>query len=151
MSASKRVERVLVDSNIFLRILVKEDKRMFEDCQTFFTRLEEGTISAYTPTIIIAEVSFVLASWYKFTKVRILSAAEGIVTSSGLEVVDDVRLPHALELYKTHSVKLIDCILASSKRLEESATALLSYDQDFDKIGVRRVEPGDLLKKFSKK
>lgn len=145
MSASKVVEKVLVDTNIFLRILVKENERMFKDCQAFFNRVQKGTIAAYIPTVVVAETSFVLSSHYNYKKENIIKAVEGIVISSGLEIFDDLRLSHALELYKVHNVKLIDCLLASSVRLKNSNAAILSYDRDFDKLGVRRVEPKDLI------
>lgn len=145
MSASKSIARVLVDTNIFLRIFVRENERMFKDCREFFSRVEEGTIAAYIPTVVVAETSFVLSSHYNYKKENIIKAVEGIVISSGLEIFDDLRLPQALELYKVHNVKLIDCLLASSARLKNSNAAILSYDSDFDKLGVRRVEPKDLI------
>jgi predicted nucleic-acid-binding protein len=145
MNVSKRVAQVLVDTNIFLRTLIKEDARIFKDCQAFFNGVQEKIIVAYIPTVVVAEVSFVLSSHYKLKKQNIINAIEGIVNSSCLEIIDDLRLPYAVELYKTHNVKLIDCMLASSSRLENSNVAVLSYDRDFDKLGVRRVEPKDII------
>ena len=114
MSVSKRVTQVLLDTNIFLRILIKENPQMFEDCQGIFTRIQSGIIKAYIPTVVVAEVAFVLSSHYKFNKQRIVNTVDGIVNASGLEVIDDLRLPYAVELYKSRNVKLIDCLLASS-------------------------------------
>lgn len=145
MSASKPISRVLVDTNIFLRILVKEDDRMFKDCQEFFSLVQKGNISAYIPTVVVAEVLFVLLSHYKYKRQNIVKAIEGIGISSGLEIFDDLQFPQALELYKTHNVKFIDCLLASSARMENPDVAILSYDRDFDKLGIRRIEPKHIL------
>jgi hypothetical protein len=51
----------------------------------------------------------------------------------------------ATELFQTHNVKFIDCLLASSKRVQENKAAVFSYDRDFDKLGVPRVESKDIL------
>lgn len=134
-----------MDTNIFLRILVREDDRIFKECQEFFSRVQNGNIAAYIPTIVVAEVSFVLSSHYKYKRQNIVKAIEGIGISSGIEIFDDLRLPQALELYKIHNVKFIDCLLASSARMENPNVAILSYDREFDKLGVRRLEPKDIL------
>ena len=51
----------------------------------------------------------------------------------------------AIELFEMYSVKFIDCLLASSKLVQKGDAVILSYDRDFDKLGVRRVEPKDIL------
>lgn len=124
---------------------------MFSDCHAFFEAVKKESVDAYIPTLVVAEVAFVLSSHYKVPKSKVLQMLESMGSSSGLEILDDLQLPAGIELYKTYHVKLIDCFLASSRRIQEKKASVLSYDRDFDKLGVRRVEPHDLLGKFSKK
>ncbi|KKU80911.1 MAG: hypothetical protein UY08_C0006G0007 [Candidatus Gottesmanbacteria bacterium GW2011_GWA1_47_8] len=147
MSAPKRAAYVLVDANVFLRIFVRENETMFADCHSFFQAIKSGSIDAYIPTVIAAEVSFVLSSHYKLSKPAILQALESMGASSGLKILDDLQMSLGIALYKSHTVKLIDCLLASSKRIQEGNAVILSYDRDFDKLGIRRLEPRDILKR----
>lgn len=146
MSASNQPRYVLVDANIFLRIFVRENETMFAHCHAFFQRVKSGTIDAYIPTLVIAEVAFVLSSHYKVSKQTILQALGSMGAASGLEVIDDLDSSMGIEIYKEHNVKLIDCFLASSRRVQEGRASILSYDLEFDKLGVKRTEPKDLLK-----
>ena len=147
MSASRRVTHVLVDANVFLRIFIKENESSFRHCQAFFEAVKTGHIAAYIPTLVVAEVSFVLSSHYKLSKPAILQALASMGVSSGLAMIDDLQASLGVMLYKTHNVKLIDCLLASSKRVQSGKASILSYDRDFDKLGIRRAEPEDLFKK----
>src|SRR3989344_5202766 len=110
MSASRRVTHVLVDSNVFLRIFIKENESSFRHCQAFFEAVKTGHIAAYIPTLVVAEVSFVLSSHYKLSKPAILQALASMGVSSGLAMIDDLQASLGVMLYKTNNVKLIDCL-----------------------------------------
>ena len=59
--------------------------------------------------------------------------------------LEDVSLPVAVDYFERYQIKFIDCLLASSRRIQEERAAIVSYNRDFDKPGVRRVEPRYLL------
>lgn len=135
----------LIDSNIFLRFLVRDDERMWKDCVGFFQAIEHGQVNAYIPTVIAAEIQFVLFSFYGFERSRIVDALKRIATMPNLRIHDDLVLPQAIFLYEKKNVKFIDCFLASSDRVQKGDATIISYDRDFDKLGIKRVEPKELL------
>ena len=141
----------LIDSNIFLRVFVRDDEQKRKDSMRVFRAIVEKKIKAYIPTLVAAEVNFVLASFYKFEKSRVIEATKSLVSVSNLKIVEDLSVARATQLYEAHAIKFTDCLLASSMLLQTDQAAILSYDRDFDKLGVRRVEPRGLLKKFLKK
>lgn len=151
MNGHKGRSPYFVDSNIFLRVFVRDEERTWQDCVDVLKAIRERRIVAYIPVVVAAEVQFVLASFYGFQKRQILDAIKSLTAIPNLQFHDDCSLPLAIELFETHNVKFIDSLLASSKRIQEGNAAILSYDRDFDKLGVRRVEPRDLLKKSLKK
>ncbi len=141
----------LIDSNIFLRVIVRDEEHTWQDCVDILSKIEHHTVAAYIPTIFVAEVQYVLKSFYGFEKSAIVKALAGIVATRNLEVVDDLSFPLAMKLFEDHNVKFVDSLIASSQRVQDKKASVLSYDRDFDKLDVRRVEPRDLLKKSSKK
>lgn len=135
----------LIDSNVFLRFLVRDEERTWKDCVNFFHAIERGRFKAYIPTLVAAEVQFVLFSFYRFARPRIITAMRSIAVIPNLRVYDDVILSHAVSLYEQKNAKFIDCCVASSARVQKGKAAIVSYDRDFDRLRVPRLEPGTLV------
>lgn len=142
---------VLIDTNVFLRTFVKENERMFLECTGVLQLVSHSTIAAYTNTIVLAEIQFVLTTIYRYPRERIRAALESILSIPNIKISDDTDARLAIDTYGKTNIKFADCLLASSKRIQNGSAAMLSYDRDFDKLGIRRVEPAELLKQFSKK
>lgn len=142
---------VLVDSNIFLRLFVRDDEQKWKDSKQVLQKITERQIMAYIPTLVPAEVNFVLTSFYRIEKPWVVQATKSIVSISNLKILDDLSVVRGAQLYEEFNVKFTDCLLASSALLQSGRAAILSYDRDFDKLGVKRKEPGNLLQEFAKK
>lgn len=151
MGASNRNLAYLIDSNIFLRVFVKSDERMWQDCMNILRAITGKQIEAYIPLLVSVEVQFVLDSFYRFEKSQIIDAMKSMIATNNLQFVDDLSFELAIELFDRKNVKFIDCLLASSIRIQEGKAAIVSYDREFDKLGVPRLDPRDLLKKSLKK
>ena len=149
MGEQSRYAWVLIDSNIFLRLFVRDDEQKWKDSMRVMQKIAERQIAAYIPTLVPAEVNFVLTSFYRFEKSRVVQATKSMVSISNLKTLDDLSVIRGTQLYEEYNVKFTDCLLASSALLQNGQAAILSYDRDFDKLGIRRVEPRDLLKKSS--
>ena len=149
MSGRDAPDSYLVDSNIFLRVIVRDDQKTWQDCVGIVSAIEQNQLTAYIPMIVVAEVQFVLKSFYGLQRQSLVKALMGIAAMKNLEIVDDLSYALAVKLFADHNVKFVDCLLASSRCIQERNAAILSFDRDFDKLGVRRVEPRDLLKEVS--
>lgn len=141
----------LLDSNIFLRVFVRSDERMSQDCTMLLAAITQNRIEAYIPQLVAIEVQFVLDSFYRFEKHQVIEAMKSMMMTNHLEFMDDLSFPLAVELFEGKNVKFTDCLLASSARIQEGKAAIVSYDRDFDKLGVRRLDPRAVLKKVQKK
>ena len=145
MNAPEGKQIVLIDTNIFLRIFVKENESMFQECRRALRLVAHRTIAAYTNTIVLTEIQFVLTTNYKYPRDRIKEALASVLSIPNIKIIDDTDARWAVDAYGKTNVKFADCLLASSKLVQKGNTAILSYDRDFDKLGVRRVEPKDIL------
>jgi predicted nucleic-acid-binding protein len=145
MNAPEWKKLVLVDTNIFLRVFVKENERVFQECGEALKMIADGTIAAYTNTIVLTEIQFVLTTIYKYPRARIKVGLESVFSIPNIKITDDTDARWAIDTYGKTAVKFADCLIASSRCIQEKKAVILSYDRDFDKLGVGRVEPKDIL------
>lgn len=116
-----------LDTNIFLRYLVRDDLVKARATRALFQRVRRGAEVGATSEAVVAEIS---------ARLRPLIALRGVRMSHKRTVLD------ALNVYAAHSFLDFEDALtvAHSKRL--GITEILSYDSDFDRIaGVQRVDP----------
>lgn len=136
-----------IDTNIFLRVLIKESEEIFEECEKFLNLIHQNKIEAFTSTIILSEIDWVLESFYKFPKEKVIEGLSSILKLKNLKIIDKFDLLLAIEIYERYPVKFIDTLIASNPKIFKKEVIVVSYDKDFDKIGVKRMTPGRLIKK----
>ena len=135
-----------LDTNIFLRPIVSDDSAKSADCAALIAVIRSGRIHAETSHIVLAEIVWTLLSFYRFTKEEVLQAVNAIIAIPHLNIRDSINTLEALDMYAAKNVKFIDALIASHPKLAGGKMKIVSYDRDFDVLGVARVEPGDILK-----
>lgn len=138
--------KYFVDTNIFLRVLELEDQKIFNECSNLLKLINNSEINAYTSNFVLAELVWVLDSSYGESKSKITKSIDGILKLNGLKILDDVDTFKTLELFSKKSVKYVDALIASNSEIQSKKMTVISYDKDFDKLGVKRIEPSDILK-----
>jgi len=138
------MRRYFIDANIFLRTIVVEDDETLKQCLNFFQKIKISKIKAVTSKTVIAEVVWVLKSYYKLSRLQISEAIKKIINSRGLKIIDDGDVGLATELYQDNNIKYIDALIASIKPIFEKKWVVVSYDKDFDKLKIKRMEPGEV-------
>lgn len=142
----KESKLYFIDANIFLRVLVEEDKKTFKECFRILKAIKEGKIKAFTSSLILAEINWVLGGFYNFPKGEITTALKSILSLKGLKVIDKYNFYSAISLYDNFSIKFIDALIASHYLVHDKKATIISYDKNFDKIGaVARKEPNGIL------
>lgn len=132
------MKRYFIDSNIFLRTIVKENDTVFKDCRLFLQSIKDNKIKAVTCGLVLAEVLWVLSSYYHIKKSGLVEALNSILNLRGLKIIDKIDFVEAKKIYEKYNVKFIDAVIASL------TLEVVSYDKDFDKIGITRKEPGNI-------
>lgn len=132
-----------IDSNIFLRFFVPDDHH--KECRSFLRDLKAGSFKGLTSTLVLVEIQYVLGSFYKFPKTKVITALESIMTVRNLTIEDQINPLLALQLYKKYSVKFVDCLIASHPQIQAGDLTIVSYDKDFDKLETHRLEPKEIL------
>jgi predicted nucleic-acid-binding protein len=130
-----------LDSNIFLRPIVKDNLERVKECEILFEKIKKGELKVFTFNLILAEIVWVCASFYQIKKEEILKILKSILKFKNLKIIDDFNSYLAIELYEKYNIKFIDALIASNPAIFQKKAIVVSYDKDFDKIGIKRKEP----------
>lgn len=134
-----------LDTNIFLRAIVKDEKRQANECLRLLEKISRNELVVYTSNIILAELNWTLLGFYHYSKLDVVEILEGLTTAKSIKIRDFYIASKAVELYQNHNIKFIDCLIASHPKIASGKVAVVSYDKDFDKLGLRRLEPSSLV------
>lgn len=134
-----------VDTNIFLRVLNREDEKIFKECSELLKLVKEDKIKIFTSNLVLAEIIFTLISFYKFKKIDAAESLKSVINLTGLKITNRADVKTALEFYENYNIKFVDAIIASNPLILQKKMKIISYDKDFDKLGAIRIEPSKIL------
>lgn len=129
------MKEYFVDTNIFLRFLLADHKRQHLLAKKLFKKAEEGKVSLWTTDIVILEIVWTLKSFYQLRPQEIQSHISSLIALGNLRVENKNLLLQALDHFARKNVGFTD---AYNFLLAQRANKkILSFDQDFDKLGKR--------------
>ena len=127
-----------VDTNVLIRIW--EGKPEFVG---WLENISTNGKEVCVPSVVIAEVVWVLTSFYKKSREEIKDFIETIGNTESLKIVTKHDIVKAISLYENSKVKFTDCMIAGY--LGEN-DVIVSEDRDFDKLdGVKREDVSSQL------
>ena len=136
------MKKALIDANVILRYLTKDPKKMAEAALRTFDDAKNGKISLLLTPLTVAEVVWVLESFYDYPKTEIAGTMSQFLFCDGLEVEGLDLLMEALTLYQGKNLDFADAFLAAIA-LRRGPQAIYSFDQLFNRVpGISRLEPG---------
>ena len=136
------METYLLDANVVLRFLRRDQPVMAAAAEALFARVERGEVRLVLDSLILAEVVFVLQSYYKAGRETIADALLDMINSGdGVETDRPALLNDALERYRRHpQVDFGDAMLGALAA--EQNVPVASFDRDLDRFkDVVRFEP----------
>ncbi len=137
--------KYFIDTNIFLRVLTGDNRKQYTESIQILSSVKNNKLDAYTSSLVIAELVWVLEKLYKYPKTFVIERIEGILNLNGLNLVDTCNLKDALQTYSKSTIKYIDAAIASIAEIQEKRMTIVSYDSDFGKLPVLWRRPAELL------
>ena len=139
---------IFLDSNIWLRLFLRDEENQYQSCHNLLTQINEGYLQPSTSTIVFLEVNYVLRSFYKLTHEKTLLYLSNIKETRNITVYEETDLNRALAYYKDFKLKFTDCLIAS--QLKKGIT-LLTFDNEFRKLkDINSQTPSEFLRSFMK-
>ncbi len=101
-------KKVVIDTNLLVRYLINDDQKKAGAVDNLLDKAGKGEVRIIVPSVVIAELVWVLESFYQLEADAILELVEAIVNTSGLDVTDKSTVISALRLYKNSNLDFID-------------------------------------------
>lgn len=92
------MKRLWVDANVLLRFLTGEPKAMHTRSVELMKRVERGEVTLLISQLVVAEVVWVLKSFYKHSMEDISKAIVSLLSAPGVEAEDNQMMIRAIEL-----------------------------------------------------
>lgn len=127
----------LLDTNLIIRFLIKDNPAQFEATQKLFSSLDEKLI---LPDLVLAEVVWTLHSVYKLTKQEIVEQLLKLLELKNL-IANFHLLINSLLIYRDYNISFVDAYLISYCG-DEKLEGIYSFDKGLDKIKeIKRFKP----------
>ena len=130
----------LIDTNVIVRFLTGNTDEKFKGIYDFFQDIEQGKISVELKLIVLFQTIFVLKSYYKVPKGKIVKAMKGLLKLKGLKIIQKKAVVSMMDIWDSNSIEIVDAYLIACLE-KNSQNILYSYDKDFDKFKIKRKEP----------
>ncbi|MHB1345810.1 MAG: PIN domain-containing protein [Thermoleophilia bacterium] len=126
---------VFVDTNVFLRYLTNDVPEQAAAAEKLFRQASAGTVQLVTNTMVVAELVWVMESYYRLAKPETQQRALAVATMEGLDVPGVDVVVQALLDYVDKNVDYIDAYNAAWARhraIESIATFDTTHLSRFD-------------------
>jgi len=128
---------VFVDANILVRHLTGDPP----DLAARATRYLGAADELLLPDLILAEVAYVLESFYEAPRAQVARAIRAVLAFPAIRVLDADLLQRAVEVYEVHRLDFADAYLVASAE-RTGIGVIASFDRTIDRVAtVRREEP----------
>ena len=121
-----------VDTNYFLRFLLKDNNLQHRNAKQLFLSAARGEIEVATSLIVFFEVYWVLKSYYEKKKDELNTTLNKILSLTFIKLAEREKLTKSLKLFASTTLSLEDCynlILAKELAVENFA----SFDEKLKK------------------
>lgn len=135
--------KVFVDTNIWVRYFVRDNKEQFEYCSQLIKSIESGKVRSYVSPIVLLELFYVLQSVYDVPRIEVSEDIQAILDMRMITILDRTDSRKAFDVHTNTHVKYSDCLIATQLSKD---MILCTYDIDFKKFdGIRVANPKQVL------
>jgi len=120
---------VLIDANVVLRHLLADDTVQSPEASALFATAPAGSL--LVSGLTLAEVSWVLLSYYKVPRDGVALALQRVIAQPSVQA--DAVILEAVTRFSLSKLDLADCILAA--QAAHSQCEVVTYDRDFQRFG----------------
>jgi predicted nucleic acid-binding protein len=138
--ADPGASNAFVDTSVFIRFMARDDEDKALRSHELLQRAQTGEIELHVNHLSFAEVAFTLRSVYGLSRSAIAGRLSDLLEMRGLRVSDRGMIADTISSYAAYNVSFADAyFVADMKR--RGLGSIYAYDKDFDRLGVRRLEP----------
>lgn len=124
----------LVDSNIFLRYILKDNVTQWKLAQDYFIKARRGEVKLIFLSDVILEIEFVLRKYYRKSNQEISQYLSSLLAAPYIEIEKREILYSAFAVYQHTNIEIVDLILYFTAKSQEAR--ILTFDKRLTKLNV---------------
>lgn len=133
-----------LDANVILRFLLADDPKQSPKAKELFELAQAGKLTLRISHVTLAEVTWVLHSYYDFQRGKLVQTLRELALLEGLEIENEDVVIDALERFGRVNVDFIDCYTAALAK--HAGCPVVTEDRDFRKFpDVTARSPADVI------
>ena len=133
----KGMVRKLIDANVVLRYLLRDDDALFKKASALLDRVKSGEEAVVIPESVLAECVYVLLKLYKVDRLIISEKLRGLFAYKGVVNPDKKDLVDSIILFGQTQLSIVDCIVCSKSI--NNGMSLFTFDDDLRNIYSKRL------------
>jgi len=122
----------VVDTNVVLRYLLRDDERLHQRAREFFGRVQDAEEGAYFPDSVIAECIYVLDKRYHVERDEIATRLLHVVSFRGVDPENRELLQAALRIYQSRNIDFVDAVAVVMAR--GKGWKLMTFDRPLQRL-----------------
>ena len=122
-----------IDANIILRFLLGDNEKLSPAAEAIMLDVEKGDLSVWCESVVLAEVVWVLSSFYKVERVKITEFLLPLIQMEYFLMAEKDRMIHALNLFSGPVPHFGDACLCAAA-LDISKGRILSFDKKLKNV-----------------
>lgn len=105
-----------IDTNVFIRFLVRDDDAHFEKARKLIKREVAAGRRVFVNQLVLMETEWVLRSRYVVPKNQIIEAISGLLNATDVQFEDEPAIEEALFIWKDSTGDFADCLIGAKNR-----------------------------------
>jgi predicted nucleic-acid-binding protein len=120
--------RAVVDTNLLVRFLTEDDPEKARSVEALLGKAGKGEIKIFIPSVVIAELVWVLKSFYEMEAAEISELVGAVLNTPGLDTQDKNILRGALKTFERKGIDFVDAWILEFAR-ERNIKTIYTFDK----------------------
>lgn len=125
-------KKYFIDTNIFLRFLLDDHPTLSPKAKKYFSQLSNNLVVFISSPLVIAEVYWVLKSFYKYSHLKITNSLKPLLSQKNLKIRDKQLIIDSITLCQQKNIDFIDAI--SFLEAKKRKIKLVTFDKKLAKL-----------------
>ena len=129
------MEKKLVDTNVILRYLLRDDEALFQKASAVLEKVRVGEGKVVILESVLTECVYVLLKVYGVNRPDIAEKLGGVLYYKGVANPDKQESIDTLKLFGETHLSFVDCLLCTKSK--NSSMPMITFDEDLKNISKR--------------
>ena len=126
----------LIDTNIIIRFLVKEDSVLYRRSIEIIEQIDQGTLQVEILSEVVMEILFIMTKYYEASLKNVVEDIKVLLLMEGVVNQDKYILFDALNMMVEKKIDFVDALICTKTKLQ--GYDWISFDADLVRHCLRR-------------